>query len=136
MPITRDELAAPSLPIGLKDLQLAFVEPLASDDDCDCADDIRDMKTGYRGTVDLVPDYHPYQASGDFNSDGIVDFAVVVIDRSKAAKHFALVVFNGSRSTARVGTPFMRAGLDLKGAGLFFSVFTELNAAAPDEESA
>ncbi len=30
---------------------------LASDEDCDCAGDIEDMKTGYGGKVKPIPDY-------------------------------------------------------------------------------
>jgi hypothetical protein len=68
---------------------------LATDEDCDCAGSIDDMKTGYGGKVKPIPNYHPYVATGDFNGDGVRDFAVVVIDRSKHEKNFTLVVFNG-----------------------------------------
>jgi hypothetical protein len=32
----------------------------ATDGDCDCAEDIRQMRTGYGGNWPKVPDYHPY----------------------------------------------------------------------------
>ncbi|MBZ5702087.1 MAG: hypothetical protein LAN84_09590 [Acidobacteriia bacterium] len=56
---------------------------VATDEDCDCADDIKQMRVGSGGAWKPVPDYHPYTATGDFNGDGVRDFAVVVIDRSK-----------------------------------------------------
>src|SRR5258708_6431833 len=54
---------------------------LATDKDCDCAGDIEQMKTGYRGLTKPVRDYHPYVATGDFNGDGVEDFAVVLLYR-------------------------------------------------------
>ena len=54
----------------------------ATDADCDCNEDIRHMKVGYGGNWGPVPDYRPYTATGDFNGDDVVDFAVVVIHRS------------------------------------------------------
>jgi len=68
---------------------------VANDTDCDCTDDIQQMKTGYGGKWKAAPDYHPYIATGDFNSDGATDFAVVVIDTLKPKKNFSLLVFNG-----------------------------------------
>jgi hypothetical protein len=55
----------------------------ATDADCNCSDDIQQMKTGYGGNWTPYPDYHPYVVTGDFNSDGVRDFAVVVVDRQK-----------------------------------------------------
>jgi hypothetical protein len=68
---------------------------IATDADCGCPEDIQQMKTGYGGSWPPVPDYHPYAVTGDFNSDGVTDFAVAVIDRSKPAKNFTLLIFNG-----------------------------------------
>jgi hypothetical protein len=93
---------------------------VATDEDCDCADDIKEMKAGDGGEWKPVPDYHPYVATGDFNGDGVQDFAVVLIDLSKQEKNFVLVVFNGPFKSAK-GTPaFVKAGLDLKYYGLFY----------------
>src|SRR5713226_10452693 len=60
---------------------------MATDADCDCAGDIEQMKTGYGGLMKPVRDYHPYVATGDFNGDGVRDFAVAVLDRSKKEKN-------------------------------------------------
>ncbi len=92
----------------------------ATDADCKCAEDIQQMKIGSGGKWVPVPDYHPYVATGDFNNDGIRDFAVVVIDRSKPAKNFALLVFNGTFSSKAKLPAFIEPGLDLRGQGLFF----------------
>jgi hypothetical protein len=56
---------------------------IATDEDCGCADDIKQMKAGWGGAWKPVPDYHPYTATGDFNGDGVEDFAVAVVERSK-----------------------------------------------------
>jgi len=93
---------------------------LATDDDCDCAEDIKRTKAGSGGAWKPVPDYHPYIATGDFNGDGVRDFAVVVIDPSKKEKNFALVVFNGPFESDTVSPAFFKSGLDLKYTGLFY----------------
>src|SRR3989442_5262609 len=93
---------------------------IATDKDCDCADDIKQMKAGWGGAWKPVPDYHPYTATGDFNGDGVEDFAVVVIERSKQENNFALVVFNGPFKSETASPAFMQSGLDLKYQGLFY----------------
>ncbi len=93
---------------------------LATDGDCDCAGDIAQMKTGYGGLMKPVQDYHPYVATGDFNSDGVEDFAVVLIDHRKHEKNFALIVFNGPFKSDTVSPAFMESGMDLKYMGLFY----------------
>jgi hypothetical protein len=92
----------------------------ATDEDCHCADDIQQMKTGFGGNWKPVPDYQPYVATGDFNSDGVEDFAVVAIDQSKSKDSFALLVFNGPFPSKTLSPAFMRSGLDLAGQGLFY----------------
>jgi hypothetical protein len=92
----------------------------AIDEDCDCAGDIEQMKTGYGGLTKPVRNYHPYVATGDFNGDGVEDFAVVVLDRSKKEKNFALVVFNGPFKSETLSPAFMESGMDLKYMGLFY----------------
>jgi hypothetical protein len=93
---------------------------LATDEDCDCADNIKQMKAGAGGAWKPVPDYHPYTATGDFNGDGVEDFAVVLVDRSKQEKNFTLVVFNGPFNSETALPAFMKSGLDLKYTGLFY----------------
>jgi hypothetical protein len=90
---------------------------IATDEDCDCAGDIEQMKTGYGGAMKPVPDYHPYVVTGDFNGDGVEDFAAVLIDRSKQEKNFALIVFNGPFT---LSPAFVQSGMDLKYFGLFY----------------
>jgi hypothetical protein len=94
---------------------------VAADADCACAEDIQQTKTGDGGNWPSVPDYHPYTAVGDFNSDGVRDLAIVVVDRSKSAQNFTLLVFNGPLAS-KTGAPpaFVASGLDLRGQGLFF----------------
>jgi len=93
---------------------------VATDEDCGCADDIKQMKEGSGGAWKTVPDYHPYVATGDFNGDGVEDFAVVMVERSKQENNFALVVFNGPFKSATGSPAFMKSGLDLKYHRLFY----------------
>ena len=93
---------------------------VAKDGDCDCADAIQRMKTGYGGDWKPVSDYHPCVATGDFNSDGVSDFAIVVIDLSKSAQNFVLLVFNGPFGSKAASPAFVESGLDLRGQGLSF----------------
>jgi hypothetical protein len=92
----------------------------ATDGDCDCAGDIQQMKTGYGGMWKPVRDYHPYIVSGDFNGDGAEDFAVVLIERAKHERTFALIVFNGPFKSETLSPAFFQAGMDLKNSGLFY----------------
>jgi len=92
----------------------------ATDEDCDCADDIKRMKAGAGGVWKPVPDYHPYAATGDFNDDGVEDFAVVVVEHSKQENDFALLVFNGPFKLETASPAFMKSGLELKHQGLFY----------------
>jgi hypothetical protein len=87
----------------------------ATDADCNCPEDIEQMKDWTH-----VPNYHPYVATGDFNSDGISDFAVVVIDRSKSTENFTLLVFNGPFGLKPASPAFVESGLDLRHEGLSF----------------
>ena len=91
-----------------------------TDQDCDCADDIAEMKAGSGGVWKPVPDYHPYAVTGDFNGDAVEDFAVVVVDRSKQEKNFTLVVFNGPFKSGIAKPAFIQSGLDLRGYGPFY----------------
>jgi hypothetical protein len=68
---------------------------VARDADCHCAVDIRQLRKGFGGVWKPVPDYRPYVVTGDLNSDGIEDFAVMVIDKRLAKRQFTLLVFNG-----------------------------------------
>jgi hypothetical protein len=92
----------------------------ATDADCDCLGDIQEMRAGSGGVWKPVPDYHPYVVAGDFNDDGAEDFAVVLIDRQKKEKKFALIVFNGPFSSRTRSPAFMETGMDLGGMGLFY----------------
>lgn len=93
---------------------------LATDADCGCEDEIRQMKSGYGGYWPKVGDYHPYIATGDFRGNGISDFAVAAIDRSTGKNRFALLVFDGPFRTVDAPPVFVRRGIDLNGKGFFY----------------
>lgn len=90
----------------------------ATDADCNCAEHIRQMKAGYGGQWKSVPHYRPYVATGDFNGDGVPDFAVEVIDTSKSPQNFVLLVFNGPFRSESASPAFVKA--DVGGQALFF----------------
>ena len=93
---------------------------LAADTDCDCDDDIKQMRTSNVGAWKAIPDYHPYIATGDFNSDGSMDFAIVVINKHKLNHNYALVIFNGPFMNDSISPAYFKSGLDLKGQGLSY----------------
>jgi hypothetical protein len=88
--------------------------------ECECADDVESMRTGYGGGWPAVPEYGPYVAVGDFNGDGTENFAVALNDTSKSDNAFVLVVFNGPFAGGAKSPAFVRADLDLRHQGLFF----------------
>ena len=90
----------------------------ASDADCNCAEQIRQMKAGSGGQWKPVADYHPYVATGDFNGDRVPDFAVEVIDTSKSPQNFVLLVFNGPFRSESASPAFVESGVG--GQALFF----------------
>ena len=92
----------------------------ATNQDCSCAEDIQEMKAGDGGVWRPVPDYHPYVATGDFNGDGIRDFAVAVIERTKSVHPFTLLVFNGPFDSDGSRPAFIGKDLDLRYMGLSF----------------
>jgi len=92
----------------------------AIDEDCECAADIQQVRAGSGGIWKPVPDYHPYTATGDFNGDRVEDFAVVLIDRRKREKNFALVVFNGPFKSPNPPPAFTESGFELQNQGLFY----------------
>jgi hypothetical protein len=93
---------------------------IARDADCRCADSIQNMKTTYGAGVKALADFHPYVVTGDFNGDGVEDFAVAVVDRSRKTGNFAVLVFDGPLGPDTASHPFMVTGLDLAHQSLFF----------------
>jgi hypothetical protein len=77
------------------------------------------MRKGYGGDWVAVRDYHPYVATGDFNTDGFEDLAVVVRDATAKEKAFTLLVFNGPLKAGEKPA-FQERGFDASHEGLFF----------------
>ncbi len=84
---------------------------IATDADCQCPEDIAEMRTQSDGVWKPVPDYHPYTAVGDFNGDGVEDFAVVVVGRSGKEDSYTLLVFNGPFKSGVASPAFMQSRL-------------------------
>jgi len=58
--------------------------------DCNCDNDLPEIRKRYDND-------QPYYTSGDFNKDGHVDFAVILIDKSETNRfNTALLIFNGT----------------------------------------
>jgi hypothetical protein len=94
---------------------------LATEEDCDCKDDIRQVRQGYGGKWKPIPNYQPYYAVGDFNSDGAEDFAVALVNRTKQTDRFAIIIFNGSFNVSNNPAPaFFEEDLNLQHKGFFF----------------
>jgi hypothetical protein len=77
---------------------------VATDEDCQCAEEVEDLRRGTGGKWAANPGFHPYYAAGDFNGDGHQDFAVVLVDKANP-KSRRVVVFNGPFSTQRSKGP-------------------------------
>jgi hypothetical protein len=87
---------------------------VGTDEDCECDDDIASTRRGSGGAWAPNPNFHPYYAVGDFNSDGQPDFAVVLIG---AAEKKYVAIFNGPFSQNSASSP---AYLDHKHVGALF----------------
>lgn len=71
---------------------------IATDEDCNCREEILETRKG-DGAVWLArPQYHPYYVVGDFNWDGILDFAVGVTAKKGV---FKVLIFHGPFSGAK-----------------------------------
>ena len=63
--------------------------------------------------------YQPYYAVGDFNRDRQQDFAVVLIDRNKRSRNYAIAIFNGPfKSQTKIVPAFFLPATDLSEGGL------------------
>lgn len=96
---------------------------IARDADCQCDKAIEDMKADSGAERKALDDFHPYVVTGDFNGDGVEDFAVAVIDGSKKTENFVVLVFNGPFTQNPQNSPvrpFVASGLNLKGEALFY----------------
>lgn len=71
---------------------------LASDEDCKCSEDIKTLRKGSSAPWKPQPNYHPYYAIGDFDADGIQDFAIVVRPKAQEVGAQILVFLRGSPS--------------------------------------
>jgi len=68
----------------------------ATDDDCDCTEDIQEIRTKSEPAWPARPGFHPYLLIGDFRHNGEMDFAVVVVKRTEAKpKNGVLLIFDG-----------------------------------------
>jgi len=91
---------------------------LAVDSDCKCSQDLIGMTQWYYPYGRI---YHPYYAVGDFNCDGIRDFAVALMNTEKKLFPFEIVIFNGPFCKKGFHKPsYVLKELNLEGGGLFY----------------
>ena len=90
---------------------------LALDDDCECDERIKAIRTGAYGAGKPIPNYHPYYMMGDFNNDGTTDIAAIALERANP-ENSTFVIFNGPLSERKDALPVFMS-TKLKGA-LFF----------------
>lgn len=117
---SRDSLAAQERAILGKWLSHHSEYRIANNEDCQCSDDLKQIRSGAAGSWKAAPDYIPYQVTGDFNGDGYEDFAAVVVRTSDKGNNFALLVFNGPFQSESATPAFVKEGLDLRYKGLFY----------------
>jgi hypothetical protein len=93
---------------------------LATLADCvECAESIRLLREGLLGWPP-VPNYYPYRLVGDFNGDGVLDLAVVLVDTKAAKTPFRVLVFNSYLQSPVRNPSFVLRNLDLSSGGLFY----------------
>ncbi len=89
------------------------------DGDCNCDDDLRDMRTQSDGVWKPIPAYHPYYLVGDLRGDGRGAVAVGLI-RQGTEKQFQVLIIDRYRATGSARRhAFLSRQFDL-GEGLFF----------------
>ena len=101
--------AAPAEPAYLKPADRSMVRQwlaahpgyrLATDADCRCDDDIRQMRDPKLSGALSAPDFHPYYARGDFDRDGHQDLALGVHSSGERGQFRVLVL-------SKVAKPFL-----------------------------
>lgn len=91
---------------------------LATARDCNCDDDIRQMrKEGPWGQP--IPDYEPFLRVGDFRQNGQSDVAAVVIDRASKSSDRLLVIFDGPNWSAQSRPAYVGKIRALPGVAIF-----------------
>lgn len=92
---------------------------LASAADCDCQNEISELRRGLGTAWPAQSNYQPYYARGDFDGNGLRDFAVIIQSKDQPG-HAQVLIFlreNASHASKILSRPVDRA--DLKGFGLF-----------------
>jgi hypothetical protein len=92
---------------------------LANSSDCDCQEEISELRRGVGKAWPAQPSYQPYYTRGDFDGNGQQDFAVLVRTSSGERKAQILIFLRqpASQASRIVARPLDRR--NLKGFGLF-----------------
>lgn len=98
---------------------------VATDADCDCADDLKTFRTTSDGVWKAKPDFQPYLAKGDFRKNGQSDFAVVVVPRAKGkGLKNLLLIFDGPFPADGKPPVYTTDVSELAGSGLILPPFS------------
>lgn len=94
---------------------------LAIDQDCQCSDDIEELRWGDGGAWTPQPNFHPYYAVGDFDGDGFDDIAVVALPYKDGDKILVVVLFGSEAGLTGNATVIPEEGKSVVDRGLFLA---------------
>lgn len=94
---------------------------LATLNDCECDDNILPLRQGDGKVWKAQPKYQPYYAIGDFDNDGMRDFAVVVRRIMEDEKPLVLVFLKGKIKHSTKPIVYSIHEKSVSGIGLFLS---------------
>jgi hypothetical protein len=92
---------------------------LATIEDCDCLESIVSLRKGDGAAWKPKPNYEPYYATGDFDGDGIKDFAVIVRPIIKEDEAKVLVFLSGQSGKSAIPLVYPLRDKTIRGIGLF-----------------
>jgi hypothetical protein len=92
---------------------------LATEADCECAEDLSELRTKSEGVWKARADFQPYLIAGDFRKNGHMSFAAVVVKRGSSKQvEGQLLIFDGPYPTSGKPPSYVGTVAPLLGAGL------------------
>lgn len=94
---------------------------MATEADCDCSDSLKDIRFSNSPGWPANPNYLSYYVVGDFNHDGMGDFAVLLIKKEMFMEKLYVGIFNGTSVSNQYMPTILKAkGFDIVETGLFY----------------
>jgi hypothetical protein len=94
---------------------------LAIDSDCECSDDIDELRRGDGAAWSPQPNFHPYYAKGDFDGDGFEDVAVVAVPRIQEGIVRVVIFFGSKAGISQEAQTIAERGSSVANRGLFIA---------------